>query len=146
MTCPVFPRLVGRHPQELLNTLHPVPSKRVSVVIFAVLEQPRRVFRVDKLRRLGHDPPVPLGPRLPSPPLQLEHRTVGPRDLSEVRRVAAERGPQQGLVDGVVGDHEGSLLVLDGLEGADLLPGVVGPCPQISRGVPGGVVCERRGV
>lgn len=32
-------------------------------------------------------------------------------------------------------DDEGSALVLYGLEGADLLPGVAGPCPEVSGGV-----------
>lgn len=111
-------------------------SKGVSVIILAIFQQPRRVACLHEFRGLGHNPPVSLGSRFPPPPLQLQHGAVRPRELSEVGRVAAERGPQQGLVDGVMGDDEGPALVLDGLEGADLLPGVAGPCPKVSRGVP----------
>lgn len=138
--CFIYPR-PGFHGGTATKRVDPKSSERVPVVILSVFEQPRRIVRADKLRGLGYHPPVPLGPRLSASPLQLEHRAVGPRYLPEVRGVAAERGPQQGLVDGVVGDDEGSPLVLEGLEGADLLPGVAGPCPEISRGVPGRVKC-----
>ncbi len=132
---------VGAHRTAWLPPVSAPVSKRVSVVVFAVLQQPRRVCCLYEVGSLWHHPSVPLGPCLPASPLQLKHGAVGPRNLPEVGSVVAERGPQQSLVDGVVRHNEGSALVLQGLEGPDLVPGVGGPFPEVSRRIPVGVSC-----